>query len=316
MTICKTDDFGDRAVAVFGDSITHGANCPDIPGQSYIGLLKQRLEQKGVLRNYGFVSMEWSMRNACGRYDELHQVRQGIEQSWREERQPDNLGSYGLVSDRAGLTLEIALSRPYQYAYVYYTATPDGGVFTVRGGGRPATVNTRSRQVEQLRAGPFCVADQKLTIESADNRTVTITGMGYYNDLNGPVVNNYANNGLRLVGLGDDLIGRMARADTVIFSLGYNDSHFPTRKFEFVRKIDLLIAAVRQYGAKLYVNDFCWALPEGNHFRHHLRRLAEKTNGVFIAQTDQAGRLDPIGAHPDAEGHRRIAEALIRAMGL
>jgi lysophospholipase L1-like esterase len=316
MLITKTDDFGDRAVSVFGDSITHGANCPDIPNQSYIGLLKKKLAQKGLLRNYGFASVESSMWNTCGRYDEIHQVRRNEDSGWREERMPENLGTFALTAEQRGEAFDVDVSGAYEYAYVYYTSSIDNGTFTVTSGDRAVTVCSRERGGGARRAGPIRISDSKLRLETRDSNTVCISGFGYYNDLNGLVVNNYANNGLRLVGLDDNLIKTIARADTVIFSLGYNDSHFPTKKSEFTRKLNIVIAAARQYGARLYVNDLCWNLPEDNHFRRGLRRLAAETGGILIPQTDQTGRLDPIGAHPDVEGHKRIADALINAMGL
>jgi lysophospholipase L1-like esterase len=315
MNIAKTDDFGDYAIAVFGDSITHGANCPDIPNQSYIGLLKNRLAQKGLLKNYGFASAESSMWNSCGRYDEIHQIRRDENTLWREERMPENLGTFALTAEQRGLTFDVDVGGAYQYAYVYYTSAIDNGMFIMKSGRASVTVNSRERLGGVRRAGPIRIADGKIHIETLDNNTVVISGFGYYNDLNGLVVNNYSNNGLRLVGLDDNVIRTMARAGTVIFSLGYNDSHFPTKKSEFTRKINVVIAEAKKYSTRVYVNDLCWNLPEDNHFRRGLRHLAIATNGIYIPQTDQIGRLDPVGAHPDPAGHKIIADALINAMG-
>jgi hypothetical protein len=138
--------------------------------------------------------------------------------------------------------------------------------------------------------------------------------------LNGYVVNNYSNNGLRLVGICDELLTFMANVDTAVFSLGYNDSHFPTDEDDFTHKIDLLIGGFTCNGTRLYVNDLCWNLPENNHFRREIKRMAGSVPGaVYVPQAAaimERGLLDTVGAHPDAEGHALQAAALQAAMGL
>ncbi|MCL2546017.1 MAG: SGNH/GDSL hydrolase family protein [Oscillospiraceae bacterium] len=320
MNLTSRDHFNNRAIAVFGDSITHGANCPDIPAQSYIGVVKRKLMQNYGLKNYGYASMESSMWNSGGRYDELHQITQNT--PWQELRDGKLLGTFALQSQQKGDSLTIALREPYAYAYVY--AAPGSGDFSVSNGGKtPVTAVTPSFAKEGkkgLRSEPIKLGGSAITITALTDEPVTLCGMGYYNDLDGHVLNNYANNGLRLVGISDEILEIMAKVDTAIFSLGYNDSHFPTDTAEFTRKIDLLIAAFNRHGTKLYVNDLCWNLPESDHFRSEIKRLAQSvSHAVRVPQvTEIAERelLDGVGAHPNVEGHGLQAAALIAAMEL
>ena len=83
-----------RQVNIIGDSISHGANAPKIPEQSYVGLFKKAADAEWQGGNYGFVSLLAAIDNASGVYKEIHTIsRSG---SWQTLQTGDFLGAYAM----------------------------------------------------------------------------------------------------------------------------------------------------------------------------------------------------------------------------
>lgn len=94
-----------RGVNIIGDSISHGANAPKIPEQSYVGLFKKAADAEWQGGNYGFVSLLAAIDNASGVYKEIHTIsRSG---SWQTLQTGDFLGAYAMRSAKQGDTLYI-----------------------------------------------------------------------------------------------------------------------------------------------------------------------------------------------------------------
>ena len=181
---------------------------------------------------------------------------------------------------------------------------------------------------------------------------VTITGIGYYRsiDANTVTFNSFTRGGVSLMNLSDTVLRQAASADTLILGLGFNDfnfNHARVNKGEFKAKIDVLIEECNKNGTNVIVNDYAWANPEleptwidstrtaHTTVKNELRRLAKETGGIYIDQQaiygDDAvsswinGRNE-IGAsssmtkgdqvHPNHEGHKNMAKAIVEAMGL
>jgi lysophospholipase L1-like esterase len=319
----RLDYFGNRAISVMGDSITHGANAPDIPTQSYIGLLKKTINKQYSSDNYGFVSLEFVMGNAHGTYRELHKITHDY--GFNVVRSGKYLNCYAMLSANAGSQLQIQVLRPFKEAYVYYDAGPDFGTFTVSVSGNIVlTVDCDAEVQTTRRTDAIDISahtDAAITVDVISNgQRVVITGMAYYNDSERIVVNNYASNGSKLIDYANAVIDIACQADTLIFSLGYNDSHSGIRKDSFTKKIDAVIEYVNTYGTTLYVVDCIWDQSPDTFFKQELVRLAEACNGVYIDPVavygDEMLRHIPDGAHPNVAGNLLIATLLIEAMGL
>lgn len=366
--VSKRDAFGDRSIAILGDSIVHGAGSGDIPKNSYIGIFKQAVNAYTGVRNYGFTSVEGTLwgrtvshemhpfpRSSCG-----FRERGAPGEGWEEYRSAELLGTKGLSHSAPGAALEFTPRETFRYFCIYFQAGEGYGRFTVGTGGGKILTDVHGQTEVDCSSYAFILPqiagdggnrtafyrfsdleDNTIRLTVQGGGEVIFTGIGYVNDPDGVIVSNYGNGGLQLAGCGKRANGDVTGLDpryldlaatsgTLIFSLGYNDSHFPSCFELFVRKIDHLISACRKNGTKVIVSDTCWYLPRFTEpvmdenviasVMGQLRRLARETDGIYIDYQAICGKAleDTIsdGAHPNAEGHRLIARALLDAVGL
>lgn len=356
--VTQENIFGDRSVSVIGDSISYGSGSGEIPQSSYVGIIRQAVNAQTGCDNYGFSSVRsqtWES-DASSRSYGINAWPEMVG-TWAEERNQTYLMWDGFTSCTNWNYMDFKIRDGYEYKYfcVYYQAGPEQGKFSVGsvvdGAGYDQTAIDGSGPIFDCYA-PTAGAARTAFFRTADfnNRTiriavqgsgknVTITGFGYYNDISDTAVtvNNFSSGGLQLAGSGSletgvskDILKVAAKADTLIFSLGYNDSHFTNSRALFTEKIDYLIEQVNTNGTQLIVNDMCWYIPSFTAismdydniqwYKSELKRLAEKTNGIYLDQ--QAINGDAVigtitdGAHPNATGHRMIAETILKAMGV
>lgn len=273
-----------RGVNIIGDSISHGANAPKIPEQSYVGLFKKAADAEWQGGNYGFVSLLAAIDNASGVYKEIHTIsRSG---SWQTLQTGDFLGAYAMRSAKQGDTLYIKPKTAFRYAAVFYEASPAGGRFEILVNGKSAgIVDTKAPARDTAaRTGLFplnATAKADIQVVSAGGGTVTVTGVGYYNSRNGVVVNNYSRSGLQLVQIEDDTLRMMCRASVVVFAMGHNDMWQDGIDAAFAHKIYVVMQAVKDSKARLIVSDFTWGDPKGRTVRKELKRLADACGGVY-----------------------------------
>ncbi|MBQ9414414.1 MAG: hypothetical protein IJU16_04735 [Clostridia bacterium] len=351
VNVTGKNTFGDRSVSIVGDSISYGAGSNgDVATNSYVGIIRSAINQKTGSNNYGFASIRartWGENPAF----EIHDwPTKGGE--WETEiRDRDNLIGDGFFSTGHWNYLDVKVREGYNYQYfcVYYQKGPGRGIFSVASDSSDKTTLDGQQNFvceadseTPARTGFYRMSDFdnrtiRITVQT-DGKPVTITGIGYYNDLTGVVVNNYSCPGLSLAGsrtsetsgVTKKVLGIAAKADTVIFALGYNDSHFSVDPSFFSEKIDYLIEQINQNGSHLIVNDMCWYIPSVtsismnkdliDFYKGELKRLARETGGVYLDQ--QAIHGDAVlqyiydGAHPNPDGHWVIADTILQAMGL
>ena len=310
----RKDAYGQYTVNILGDSISHGANAPDIANQSYIGLFKQSVAKawKGA-DNYGFVSLLAKFDNTCGTYTELHEVRQiGY---WDTDQSGSKLGAYSLVGSEKNVRIEITPKRAYKYTAVFYSMSSEGGDFEVYIADRLVkTVSSKGKTDNTARteliANP-AGGTEKIRIVVKGNGKVSINGIGYYNNTDGVVVNNYSRGGLQLTQVSDEIISHLCTSSVVVIAMGHNDM-FYEEQAEFTRKADIIISCIKANSSKVIVNDFTWGMGEvsSDHVRKELKRIADECGGIYNDFHFTMRNSIQDGSHPTVGGHILLARKL------
>ncbi len=352
--VTATDLFGNHSIAILGDSMPHGSQTVDIAQNSWPNIVKRAINAKTADNNWGFVSVEGTLWGQVLSHD-LHafpETPEGFKNpgdngaGWTEYRTAELLGTKGMGSSKNGATLTFSPQERFAYFTVYYQAGPDYGTFDVldSAGTVMLSVDCAADEANYARTEMIDTADMpednQIVLKATSDKEVIFTGIGYYNNPEGVVLNNYANGGLQLAGTGPTATGEVTGLDpkfldlaassgTMIFSLGYNDAYFKSDMDLFAEKIDHLIAACQQNGTKVIVVDSCWVPKEKLQRLMHpnievvkgeLKRLADETNGIHLDLQDIHGDalIDTLddGVHPNAEGHALIAQSVMEAMGL
>ncbi len=280
----------------------------------------------------------------------------------------DRLTSIAMHSWTPWSTITYKLREQYvdQYDYfcVYYHTQPGGASFVIADGKDPGgevpDINGSEKyiptanSVEETKRTAFyrlsdCPKDKNgipriIICHDGTTNPVTITGIGYYKELpktnnaDGYVtVNSFTRGGMRFCYLSDTVLKQAASADTLIFSLGYNDAHYgnmPDESFSkdyFAERIDFMIDLCNKNGTNVIVNNTTWpdmqTEPAKSNiaFVHsELRRLARETNGIYLEQIsihgdalwEQIWAPNGDGVHPGSKGQKMMAQALVEAMGL
>ncbi len=373
-----TDCWGEKSIALLGDSITFGSGCSgEIAANSYAGILKNAVNAANDSTNYGFMpayTTNWSPRSdevcawpssAGGPGNSSHE---GV---WSETDDGDRLMSFGLTAYKQYASLTYTLKEQYDFKYVcvYYHTGPGYGKFVVANnvdgmgydqkevGDTYSKVYDCENTVEETkRTGFFRVSDftEGISINIVSNGDndaktlpVTITGLGFYNDISGESItfNKYARGGAMLSSLSDTVLEQAASSGTLIMGLGYNDFFWGIAngftKEDFTSRIDKLIEECNKNGTKVIVNDYLWSNyktlssykgynaarkadidEKYTFFKSELRRFADETDGIYVDQEARWGQdlIDAVdandGVHPLDEGHAMMAQALIDALGL
>ncbi len=367
----NTDCWGEKSVAILGDSISFGSGCEgNIADNSYAGIVKKAVNAANGSPNYGFMpayTTNWSPRS-----EEICSWPTmtggpgvtGNSEGWSETDSGDRLMYFGLTAYKqyAGLTYKLRSGYDYEYFCVYYQTGPGYGSFVMSnvvdnmGYDQTALDGTvvydcENTVNETKRTGFYRVSDfsngMTIAITSADNSPVTITGLGFYNDISGNCVtfNKYTRGGAMLTPLSDKVLSQAASASTLIVGLGYNDAFwgrdYGYTKANFTNRIDYLIAECKKNGTNVIVNDYLWnnyntlsaytglsAAAKTDidekfaFYSEELKRLAKETDGIYIDQEAHWGSELMAyvnandGVHPLNGGHKLMAQAILEAMGL
>ncbi len=373
MNVDNADWCSEKSIALLGDSISFGAGCAgEIANVSYAGIIKNAVDAKLGGINYGFMpayTTNWSPRSdeVCGWPTMTGGPGvTGNAEGWTETDSGDRLMTFGLTAYKqyASLTYKLRSGYSFKYVCVYYQTGPSYGQFVVADnrdglGYDQAEVGQTASKVYDCentvaatkRTGFFEMSQFtngiSINIVSGDNQPVTITGLGFYDDISGNTVtfNKYTRGGAMLTPLSDAVLSQAASADTLILGLGYNDffwgHEYGYTKEDFSNRIDYLINACNQNGTKVIVNDYLWSnyktLAQYNawsattratidekypYFHAELKRLAAETKGVYINQEDYHGQAiiteanNNDGVHPTNAGHAMMAKPILEAMGL
>ncbi|MBR5134919.1 MAG: SGNH/GDSL hydrolase family protein, partial [Clostridia bacterium] len=355
--------------------ISFGSGCSgNIADNSYAGIIKNAVSAaNGGKMNYGFMpayTTNWSPKSeeVCAWPTMTGGPGvTGNSDGWSETDSGDRLMSFGLTAYKlyASLTYKLRSGYNFQYICVYYQTGPSYGSFVVAdnlesGGYDKAEVGQSSPKVydcentvnETKRTGFFRLSDftsggVSINIVSNDNQPVTITGLGFYNDISGNYLtfNKYTRGGAMLTSLSDTVLEQAATSGTLILGLGYNDffwgNSYNYTKEAFSGRINKLIEECNKNGTNVIVNDYLWsnyktlAAYKGfsasvqadidakyAFFHSELQRLARETGGIYVNQEavhgqaiiDAANAND--GVHPTNTGHNLMAGAILEAMGL
>ncbi len=351
-----TDVFGEHSIVILGDSIAHGSTVGDIVNDSWVGILKNAINERTGDNNHGFTSVEGTLWSNPLSY-EMHKFpetpegfrdRSASGTEWAEYRTAELLGTKGLGSGKKGATLTFTPQERFKCFCVYYQTGPDYGTFDVCDSEGNVLGSYDAKADEEMYARTEMLymddmpEDNKIVLKATSDNEIIFTGIGYYNNPDGVVVNNYSSGGLQFAGTGvtsngdvsgldNKFIDLATSAGTVIFSLGYNDAHFTSDHDLFAEKIDYMIQKAKENGTKIIVSDTCWDFtskdkiylaryPHVKTVKAQLKRLAEETGGVYVDQQAENGDaiLETIadGAHPNAKGHAMMAATLLKALGL
>lgn len=276
------DAYGGKSINILGDSISHGANAPNIPDHSYVGLLKKAVAKKFGVYNYGFTSLLCTFDNPDGTYQELHTIDLAAGE-WGHgggEGAAGHLGFelYRSLSGQAKMTVTVDRNatdagRHVKGLYVYYEAGPAQGSFRVEAAGRTlATVDCRRDKTDTCARSPYIPlpanlpAKAEIRVVSSGAAPVVITGFGYAEEPNGVTVQNYSRSGLQLVEVGNDVIQSVCRANVVVLALGFNDAGMQADHAAFRNKINRIIRSCEASGAKLAVVDTLWTFQAEKEF--------------------------------------------------
>ncbi len=292
-----TDCFGEKSIALLGDSISFGVGASDpIPENSYVSFVKKAVqwENNGNM-NYGFASAYPTSWQPDNRADEIHGWPERSNKAdgttaWicDDNENGNRLTSVGMTSvtpwSTITYTLRSAYVGEYDYFCVYYHMEPDAAYFCVANdsGGEVADVNgsknyigTASDEEHTARTAFYRLADcpkdasgapQIILCHDGSTKPLTITGIGYYKDISGNAVtfNSFTRGGMSLVNVGDCVLRQVSSADTLILGLGYNDfcyNHARVNAGEFAAQIDKLITYCNENGTHVIVNDYAWNNP-------------------------------------------------------
>lgn len=375
INIASTDWWGEKSIALLGDSISFGAGCSgEIAANSYAGIVKNAINAANGSPNYGFMpayTTNWSPRSdeICGWPTMTGGPGvTGNSEAWSETDNGNRLMYFGLTAYKqyASLTYTLRSGYNYNYVCVYYQTGPSHGQFVVANnvdgmgydqtevGAAASKVYDCENTVEETkRTGFFKVSDFtngiSVNIVSADNQPVTITGLGFYNDISGDYVtfNKYCRGGALLSPLSDTVLDQAASSGTLILGLGYNDAFWGANigytQADFSNRIDYLINAVNNNGTQLIVNDYLWSNYRDQaqyqawdatmqqeiderfvFFSAELKRLAKETGGIYINQEDYHGDalMSQVstavcdGVHPTNAGHALMAQAILESLDL
>lgn len=286
------DWWGEKSIAVLGDSISFGAGSTgELADNSYVGMVKKAVNAANGSTNYGFMSCytkNWSPAAEEICEFPLNSIK-ASGGAWECDKRYDGTGStnddgnrlmsIGMTSDTLWSVLPYKLKAQYSYDYycVYYHTEPGGGNFTLSDGAGNDFIDSNDVKTfvtdntvsETKRTGFFKLSDcPDNTIRicvGTSGKPVTITGIAFYNDISGNAVtfHRYCRGGAMLSQLSDTVLSQAASSGTLILGLGYNDALWGGAngytKDDFTDRIDYLIAECNENGTNVIVNDYLWS---------------------------------------------------------
>lgn len=329
------DAYGGKSINILGDSISHGANAPNIPEDSYVGLLKKSVAKKFGVYNYGYTSFLCNFSNPSGVYGELHTV--DLEGDWNSivgEAAGGHLGfqCYRSSGDKAEITFTVErgptdTGRFVKGFYIYYEAGPHQGSFRVEVGGQTLlTVDCKQENRDTCARSPYIALPAslkgraKIRLVKEPGDSIVITGISYAEDPNGVTVQNYSRSGLQLVEVSDNVIDSVCRSNVLMLAIGFNDAGLQADHVTFRNKINRIIRRCEAFDTKVVVIDTLWTFAaEKEFYRAELKRVADELGGLYITFTDlvekNPGMIQDT-AHPTVEGHKLVATRVCEKLGL
>lgn len=333
---------------ILGDSITHGAFAGDLYRNGWANIFKRMFNAEFNTFSYGFAPSTVMTNPVDSTLSyEVHNIvldNVGGPHSWTVL--DSSAASYlaqgmAFVSNAAGNIFRTTVASFQDNCAIYYVAKPGGGTFDVkRNGVVVGTVNTASSTIDPFARYVISMADNGvgscvIEIVTTSAARIEACGFGYFDATAQLVLNNFSTSGRKLRNIDEGTIsGMLNEAAFFVMALGVNDvdqnevdsSYYAS----FVQRIDWIIQYAVAYEVPIVVADFVWNFPTTNKTRMQLKRLADEANGSYIPFPDffmkngsQPGgayltnilKLFVDGIHPNADGHRYIAETVAKKIG-
>nr|DAV52982.1 MAG TPA: tailspike protein [Caudoviricetes sp.] len=327
---------------VFGDSISHGAFADDWYRNGWVNLFKRMLNLEMGTTSYGVTPILPFVNPVSGASNaDVHDVV--IYGGWTlQDTLTDVPTGASWIASVSGVVISITVPTFQYQAAIYYAAKPGGGSFDILINDiLLTTVNTSAETRDAFRSYAFLLNDNgygkcTIKIRNAENAPVEITGIGYFNQGNQSVLQNFSESGRLLRNTSEALVRRMMGESALfVMALGVNDyyDHLTddTKYNQFVQVISWLIQYANQFEVPVVVPDFVWYAGPSNRTRVQLKRLATETKGTYIPFPDyfMKNSIVPNAAyltgtlnlftndlHPNVAGHKYIAEVVAKKIGL
>jgi len=339
----RVNAWGIRTMNILGDSISHGANVADIPNDSWVGIFRKMVNAEFGANNYGFCSINSTISNAQGTFQELHNV--STSGTWATESSVTDdsmMNGYAFKSSTVDSKLTIIAPVSNKYFKVWYKGNALGS-YELRING--LIITTESTAVASGQEGGWYWHSGRImednfygscTIEIiVKTGEVQIMGVSYLDaDWREFQLNNFSQSGRRIQYLSEQVIDRATKdCEALVFALNHNDQNsVGADQLAVIANINHLIAYANTNDCKVYILDFCWHADNAHWLRVELERARIEINkaelvsfpDMFNLSGDVATTNETItelsflsdSSHPTMFGHRVIAETLAKVMGL
>ncbi len=326
--------YGEKSIAIIGDSISHGTASVLKYNNSWPVLLKNSINKVVGSNNYGYVSIATPKETDC----ELHDA-EIVKGNWSGVPTAPNTPGFGYYysTDNSGATLAFAVdnrkgsyNRHINGFYVYYRQSSANGSFDITvDGQKVASVAAGGETKDTARTAYIPLpegtkSEFEICMVKTDDKPVYINGIAYAEADSGVFVHNYSYSGMKLCEANDSLLRELCRANYVIMALGYNDAGSEQSIDTFAYKLSVIVNACKESGATLVVCDFMW--PKGTNtswaqkYKNELFDAAKIAEGYYIDFTDfykvENGKCLADTAHPKPLGYRLIARKLSYFFGV
>lgn len=250
--------------------------------------------------------------------------------------------------------LEFTIPATFKECWVHYVIQPGGGQIDLsQNGGAPTAIlsdgpvftygvaritlvsNNQGYTVLRFAKGGSGSGEVGLSAISPTPGVRENNNPPGFGQQEGGGVNVFAAAGRRLQDVSEKVIQDSCNgAASLIMALGFNDNPLngswqEAGRVAFTQRIDWLIQYCNQYDTPLVVLDCSWKNIATSFTRTELKRLADSANGVYVPLPDMvksgtfpddsyriSSGLWYDAAHPSKAGHKWIAEALAKVMGL
>lgn len=322
---------GTRNIHVMGDSISHGANAPDMANDSWTGILRKLLQHEFNTKNHGFVNLKSEISNVLGTYKDVIDVStSGV---WSPSNSENNLGGYIYKSSDSNGKLIITIKEKASRVEMLYDRTQvNPAEFDLVVNGIVArTVSTGGTDRFDMISPSVSLEGYEfpvvLEVVKKDALQTTFSGIQLYDGRSEMFFHNFARTGLKLIDLSNSTIQRLTDCNVLFFALGHNDRYSNVSLSTFSEKINIIRDEVNSNGAFLVVVDFLWYEPITDGFRSEIKRLYDEVeNSVYVPFPDylygsvretwkEKGFLGD-SSHPTVLGHKLIAETIAKKISL
>lgn len=265
------------SITVLGDSISHGANCPQIYEQSWVNKVKKAILNYTNSNNWGFVSTVTEISNVVGTYKELLEITH----NGSSQNNINTIG-YNFIELRGTqyINLKLLKYKKIRKIGLEFKADSTGSVELYLD-----DVKIKDFDITSYTGTPYPVvfidvegelfSKIKIVNKSGINKFV---GTYLFDDVLKPVVNNYSLSGARLYYTGDELLKRTFDSNLIFFALGHNDS------FNLDNIDDKLNTCYKEWSkrkSKVIVMDFIWEKDKQS-TSDKLKSFCDRVGGIFI----------------------------------